>query len=220
MALMDGYYPVFLRLSGEKAVVLGGGPVAARKAGGLLAAGAAVTVVSPAICPELERLVGEGRVEYVGRAYEPGDIEGAAVVVAATDDPAVNVAVSMQASKLGIPVNSVRPPSAGSFIVPSTIRRGGLMLSISTGGGCPALSKRLRRELEGFIGDEYGPFLEFLEEARAELRARLPVEEARAEALTRLVESGLIETFRTEGETEGRTKGRKTLDELITALAK
>jgi len=220
MALMDGYYPVFLRLSGEKAVVLGGGPVAARKADGLLAAGAAVTVVSPALCPELERMVGERRVEHVGRAYEPGDMDGAAVVIAATDDPAVNVAVSLQAFKLGIPVNSVRPPSAGSFIVPSTVRRGGLMLAISTGGGCPALAKRLRRELEGFIGDEYGPFLEFLEEARAELKARLPDEEVRAEVLTRLVESELIETFRTEGENKGRTKGQKALEELITALAK
>jgi precorrin-2 dehydrogenase len=219
MALMDGYYPVFLRLSGERAVVLGGGPVAARKVDGLLAAGASVTVISPALCPELEQMVNDGRVTHARRSYDPADIEGAAVVIAATDDPAVNVAVSLQASKLGIPINSVRPPSSGSFIVPSTIRRGGVMLAISTGGGCPALSKRLRRELEGFIGEEYGPFLEFLEEARDELKAKLTNEESRAEALTRLVDSGLIETFKTGGEEAGRINGRKMLDELINTLS-
>lgn len=215
---MDGYYPVFLRIDGKRAVVLGGGPVAARKAGGLLRAGALVTVVSPALCPELVRMAGEGGVTHVARAFRPDDLDGAALVMAATDDPDVNRQACGLASSRGIPANSARPPGAGSFIVPSTISRGGLTIAISTGGGCPALSRRLRSELEGLVGQEYGHLLEFLEEARAALRTAVEDEEARAAVLTKIVESGLVERFRDEGPEAGRRAGMKMLGELVNPL--
>ncbi len=215
---MDGYYPVFMRVDGKRAVVLGGGPVAARKACGLAGAGALVTVVSPKLCPELDRMARDGRVTHRAGEYRPEELDGAALVIAATDDPDINRAACALAESRGIPANSVRPPDAGSFIVPSIIRRGGLTIAISTGGGCPALSRRLRGELEAAVGEEYGPLLEFLEEARAALKARVGDEEARAAVLTRMVESGLVERFRNEGPEAGRRAGRKMLDELVTPL--
>lgn len=212
---MDAYYPVFLKVAGKVAVVIGGGPVAARKAATLASAGAYVTVICPLLCPELEVMLGAGTIRHERRAYAPGGIEGAALVIAATDDPAVNAEVAREASLLGIPANSVRPPDAGSFIVPSTIKRGGLTIAVSTGGGCPALSKRIRKDLEAFIGDEYGPFLEFLEEARAAFREHLPDEGGRAGALTELVESGLIDTFRDSDADAALAAGRAALAGLL-----
>jgi len=196
---VEGYYPVFLKVAGLKAVVIGGGNVAARKAATLAGSGATVTVISPRLSTGLRELVDAGTVRHEPRKYAEGDVKGASIAIAATDDPDVNAAVCREAGMLGIPVNSVRPPEAGSFIVPSTIKRGGLTVAVSTGGGCPALSRRLRKDLEAFIGDGYGPFLEFLEEARAELKARVPDENSRARALTELVESGLMEAFRRAG---------------------
>lgn len=212
---MDAYYPVFLKVAGKKAVVIGGGPVAARKAATLASAGALVTVISPVLCPELEAMLASGTILHERRAYAPGGIEGAALVIAATDDPAVNAEACRASNLLGIPSNSVRPPDAGNFIVPSTIKRGGLTIAVSTGGGCPALSKRIRKDLEAFIGDEYGPFLEFLEEARAALKEHLPEEAARAGALTDMVESGLIDTFRDSGPDTGLAAGRAALAGLL-----
>lgn len=212
---MEGFYPVFLKVAGKKAVVVGGGAVAARKAATLAQSGALVTIVSPELGPESGRLVADGLVRHDKKKYAQDDLSGASIAIAATDDPAVNIAVCADAERQGIPANSARPPDAGSFIVPSSIRRGDLSIAISTGGGCPALSKRLRTELERFIGDGYGPFLEFLEEARAELKARVLSESGRAAALTALVESGLVEAFRDGPVEAALAEARWMLESMI-----
>ena len=217
---MKKFYPVFLDMEGKKAVVIGGGPVAARKAGALAKAGAEVTLVSPALDRKAAELVSGGGIEHTARRYRRGDLAGAFLAVAATDEPDTNLDVASEAKSSGILVNCVRPPSAGSFIVPSSIRRGGLTVAISTGGGCPALSKRLKKDIDALLGREYGPFLAFLEDARAELKARLTDEDGRAEALTALVESDLIDQFRAGRQAEAAEKGRAALDDLIARLQK
>ncbi len=170
---MDRFYPVFLDIEGKRAVVIGGGPVAHRKAASLLEAGAAVTVISPEAVPAITRLAERGLLTLKPRRYRKGDLRGAVVAIAATDDQTVNERAASEARDLGILINCATPPESGNFIVPSSIKKGALTLAISTGGASPALSKRLRLDLEAFLGTKYSWFLEFLEEARGRLKAEV-----------------------------------------------
>ena len=162
-------YPVNLKVEGRPCVIIGGGRVAARKAASLLECGARVRVISPGLDPGFGELgvfaegqaggaeagssgggagSGPGAFEHISRAYREGDLEGAFLVIAATDDNAVNRAVEAEAQKRGVLLNVVDQPEHCSFYVPSSVRRGELMLTVSTGGQLPALAKRLRRQLE------------------------------------------------------------------------
>jgi len=211
---MKNFYPIFLDVAGKRAVVIGGGAVAARKAATLSSAGALVLVISPELHPDLALMVKNGAVAHESRRYQPGDLAGAAVAVAATDNPETNIKAASEARASGVPVNCVRPPDAGDFIVPSSIKRGDLTVAISTGGGCPALSKRIRKDLESILGAEYGEFLEFLEESRGYLKSKVADEKNRQEALTALVESGMVEAFR-GNPGAARVRGKAMLEELV-----
>jgi precorrin-2 dehydrogenase / sirohydrochlorin ferrochelatase len=142
--------------------VVGGGAVATRKARKLLQAGAEVAVVSPEVLPELE---GMG-VETSRRPYEYGDLEGADLAFAATDSREVNAAVAREARERGVRVNVADRPSEGDFAVPSTLRRGGLQVAVSTGGASPTLARRIRDELEASFGPEWAGVVEELETVR------------------------------------------------------
>jgi siroheme synthase-like protein len=155
-------YPIFLDLSGRRCVVVGGGAVAMRKARKLLQAGAEVVVVSPAVLSELESIGAE--IRY--RPYEAGDLEGADLAFTATDSREVNAAVAREARERGVLVNSADKPSEGDFAVPSTLRRGGLQVAVSTGGASPTLARRIRKELEASFGPEWAGVVEELEAAR------------------------------------------------------
>lgn len=156
------YYPVFLDLMGKTCVVAGAGAVAARKVEGLLAAGAFVTVISPVAGVGVKALVEAGRVTLIKRRYRRGDLKGAFIAVSATGSAAVNKAVFEEASSLNILVNCVDAPRLCGFIVPAVVDRGDLVIAISTSGRCPALSARLRRDIEAVYGPEYGLFIEIL----------------------------------------------------------
>jgi len=143
--------------------------VAERKARGLLAAGARVTVISPALTKGLKRLAEKGEVRHVGRAFRPGDLEGAGLVVAASGSKAANRAAFEEARRLGIPANTADDPGLCTFIVPSVIERGELTVAISTSAKAPALARRLREELEGVIGPEYAAVVEIIGAARRHL---------------------------------------------------
>ena len=175
------YYPLFLKLAGKKCLVVGGGQVAARKIASLLEAGAQVRVVSPQVCEEIRLAAQEGRLELEMRGYRPGDLRGMRLVIAATDDPAVQEAVFSEAEVLGIPCNVVDKPEYCSFIVPSVVKSGDLTIAISTSGASPALARRLREELEGSFGPEWGRFLELMRRWRKEILSRgLPASEREA----------------------------------------
>jgi precorrin-2 dehydrogenase/sirohydrochlorin ferrochelatase len=143
------HYPLFLSLTNQPVVVIGGGTVAKRKIRSLLASRALVTVISP----HATRL--PKGVRWLRRRYRHGDLRGACLVVAATDDQSVNERVCGEAKKRKLLVNCVAPPSAGNFIVPAVARRGGLTIAVSTGGVNPALAKRLRRDLERLLRKDY-----------------------------------------------------------------
>jgi len=163
------HYPINLILTGKKVVIVGGGRVAARKAARLVEAGAALTVVAPHLDPSLARLVSEGKAAHVPRGYAEGDLSGAGLAFAATDDPAVNAAVAAEAHRLGILVDRVDAPSDSDFSTPAVVNRGDLQITVSTGGVSPTLSRDLIARLEAQFGPEYAEALELLKAVREKI---------------------------------------------------
>ncbi len=190
-------YPICLiGLDQRSCVVIGGGAVAARKVAALLDAGASVTVVAPEATAGLRALAGEGRITWHARPYQDGDVDGAFLVVAATNDPATNSAVSSAARGAGRLVNVVDVPELSNFIMPAVVRRGQVVFAVSTGGGSPALARRLREELEERYGDEYAELAELLAELRPRMRASIGDQPSRAGVAERLLDAGLLELIR------------------------
>ena len=169
---MSAYYPVFLDLQHDPVLVVGGGPVAEGKVEGLLAAGAHVTVVSPTVTPRLAGWVGAGRIEHVARAYQPGDLAGRRLALVATDDPTVSAAVAAEGRERGIWVNAADEPARCDFILPAVIRRGRLVVAVSTGGASPAAARAIREELEGYLTEDHATLVELAADAREDLRRR------------------------------------------------
>jgi len=149
-----------LDVRGRRCIVVGGGAVARRKVDGLLDAGAAVTVVAPDTGPM------PAGVTVLRRPFQPDDVAGALLVFAATNDPQVNTAVAAAATARDIPVNVADDPSQCSMLVPAVVRRGALLIAISTGGASPLLARRIRHELEAAYGAEYEELVELLWQLR------------------------------------------------------
>jgi siroheme synthase-like protein len=165
-----GYYPVFLNMSGQHCIVIGGGAVAQRRVEGLLAASASVTVVSPAVTQPLAKLAAQGAIKYVTRAYEPGDLAGCNLAFIATDVGDVNQSVFSEACRRGVWINSADDPANCDFIVPSVVRRGDLSVAVSTGGASPALARAIREELETYFTADYARLVQVAGEVRQELK--------------------------------------------------
>jgi len=167
---VSAYYPLCLDLRGRRCVVVGGGAVAARKVEGLLECGAAVTVVAPALAPALEERLRAGAIEARLRPYAEGDLAGALLAIAATDEPAVNARIAAEARARGVLLNAVDDPPRCDFILPAVVRRGDLQIAVSTGGRSPALARWVREDLERRLPPEYGDLLALVADLRAELR--------------------------------------------------
>lgn len=161
-------YPVNLVLDGRECLVVGGGKVAVRKVEGLLDCGARVRVVAPRVDPALHRREG---VVVEERPWRPEDLAGMWLVIAATDDSAVNRSVYEAGQRAGVWVNGADDPANCSFTLPSVVRRGDLQVTVSTGGRSPAFATWLRRRLEGEIGPEYAVLLDLLASEREGLKA-------------------------------------------------
>ena len=193
---MRGYPITLVDLANTACVVVGGGEVAARKVAALREAGARPVVISPALCEPLRRLVDEGEIDAVERPYQPGDLTGIRLVIAATDDTETNEAVWREAQRAGLLVNVVDDPPRCNFYVPATVRRGPLALTVSTGGNSPLLAGRIRKVLEQEFDAAYEPYLELLGELRPRVVVRVP-EPARRKALWEsLLDSDILELLR------------------------
>ena len=168
------YYPVYLDLHGRRSVVVGGGGVGERKVQTLLEYGATVEVISPEVTDLLAQFAEEGVIVWHRRPYVPGDLEGAFLVICATDSNEVNRAVFAEGESRGIMVNIVDVPELCNFIVPSIVRRGPLQIAISTGGAAPLVAKGIRKELQGRYGDEWGAYLKLMAEVRCLVIDRVP----------------------------------------------
>jgi len=180
--------PIFLRLEGRPVLVVGAGTVALEKIRSLRAAGARLTVVAPHAAGEVQALATEGALEWHPRRFGAGDLEGVFVVIAATNDSRVNHAVYEEALRRNVLCNAVDDPPNCDFYFGSVVSRGDLQVAVSTGGKSPALAQRLRREIDGQLPEDLGPWLGELGQLRDEIRAAVPAGEARTRLLHELAQ--------------------------------
>ncbi len=166
------YYPIFLSISGQRCVVVGGGLVALRKVTALLEHGAKVEVISPDLCPELRQMAERRTISLLPRGYASGDLQGAFIAIAATDDDKINRKLSEEARKMGVLVNVVDDRELSDFIVPSYLRRGDITIAVSTAGKSPALARKIRTRLEKEFGVEYASLAPLIDEVRQELKGQ------------------------------------------------
>jgi precorrin-2 dehydrogenase / sirohydrochlorin ferrochelatase len=192
---MNTYYPVYIEMSGQPCVVIGGGKIAEGKVDGLLAVKAHVTIISPELTSHLRDLVDQDQVRYMERAYQPGDLAGAFMVICATDRADINHRVWQEATANHQLVNVVDDTPRCNFIAPSILRKGDLTIAISTSGKAPALAVRLKERLQRELGPEYERFLELAGELREPIARAIPDFETRKALWYQLVDSEILEVL-------------------------
>ena len=190
------YYPVFLDLRGKNCLVVGGGRVAERKIRTLLDCGAQVRVVSRELTEWIDEQVKNGRVEFAGEEFHPGQMEGVRLVIAATSNRELNREVAREADSRSIWCNVADQPEDCTFILPSIVVRGDLTIAVSTSGKSPALARKIREELEKKFGEEYAKFTEILGLIRKQVLKKYDREEDRKKIFTSLVESNIVELIK------------------------
>ncbi len=200
------FYPVYLDLRDRQCMVVGGGSVAERKTISLLEAGADVTIVSPDLTPKLLDLSQSGKIDHIQKAFEEQDLSGEFLVIAATNSPEVNVRIARACKSRHVLVNVAVPPEESSFIVPSVVERGELLIAVSTSGVSPALSKKIRQELSERYGLEYELFLRSFASVRKRVLEEVTDDQRRKTIFQAIVDSDVIDLFRRgrTHEAEGR----------------
>ncbi len=171
-------FPMFVKLQGRTVVVVGAGVIAEGKIPGLLAAEARVRVIAPEATVQITQWASEGKLEWLARKFLPSDLDGASLVIAATSASGVNHAVFLEAEARGIFCNAVDDIENCHFYYGAVVRRGDLQIAISTNGKSPALSQRIRKELEAAYGEDYSEWLERLGNTRNVLRAKATGDES------------------------------------------
>ena len=199
---MPNYYPIMLDIRKRSAIVIGGDHVAAQKTAALVASGALVTVQSEEFCAELLAMSQRNEIVLHYKKYEVGDLAGAFVVVAATNDPALIEAIWQETQERGQMINIVDVPAYCNFIVPSILRRGQLTIAVSTEGASPALAKRIRQRLEGLFPSAYEGYLQLAGIIRAHLRKQHVSYEQRDEFFGVFFESNILQLL-IEGDEAG-----------------
>ncbi|MFH0783639.1 MAG: bifunctional precorrin-2 dehydrogenase/sirohydrochlorin ferrochelatase [Pseudomonadota bacterium] len=187
------FYPVNLRTNNRLCIVVGGGGVALRKVRSLLEAEAKVRIISPIVGTELHRLADSGQIEWLKRGYVEGDLKGAFLVFAATDDRNVQIMTQREAGKSSAIFNSADDPGGSDFHVPAHFRRGKMLITVSTGGGSPALAKKIREQLEEEIVPEYEAVVDLLGLIRTRLLGGHEEAATYAELFRRLLHTGIVE---------------------------
>ncbi|HUF09015.1 MAG TPA: bifunctional precorrin-2 dehydrogenase/sirohydrochlorin ferrochelatase [Rhodothermales bacterium] len=208
-------YPIFLcDLDRRRCVVIGGDHEAQRKVGGLLEVDAKVVVISEALTPGLRAMADEGRVEWIPRDYEEGDLEGAFLVIVSERNPERTEPIWQEANREGALINAMDDVPHCTFVAGSTIRRGPLVVSISTSGAAPAVAVRLRQTLEQRLGPEYGEYLELLASLREEMVDRYPDFDERRGIWYELADSRLLDLVR-EGRQEEALRRIEALSGIV-----
>ncbi|SDO90327.1 precorrin-2 dehydrogenase/sirohydrochlorin ferrochelatase family protein [Desulforhopalus singaporensis] len=185
-------YPINLNLVDILCVIVGGGNVALRKARALIEAGARVRVISPEVVGQIESLAEKKQLEWFSRKFADGDLKGAFMVYAATDNREVQATVAKQAAASGALLNSADDPEGSHFHVPAHFRRGEILVTVSTGGGSPALARKLRESLETVISPEYEGVLDLLAWIRTEVLRVGGESERNREIFRALLDQGLV----------------------------
>jgi precorrin-2 dehydrogenase len=172
---MKELFPIFLKLNGRRALVVGGGKIAALRAQQLIRSGALVTVVAPKVNAEIAGLAKAGAVDLIRRRFERGDLMNSYfIVIGATDDPEVQQAVSKEAERRGVLCNVVDKAALSNFYTPAVVKRGNLKIAISTSGRSPLWARRLRQYLEDAIPENAADLTETMGLLRSRLRSEIP----------------------------------------------
>jgi precorrin-2 dehydrogenase/sirohydrochlorin ferrochelatase len=167
---MAPYYPAFLDVKNRPCVIIGGGQVAEGKIALLLECGARIKMISPEVTEAVKRMADAGTLLWEKREYREGDLEGAFLAIAATDDNSVNREIAREAGKRNVLLNVVDVTPLCTFIAPSVVKRGDVTVAISTGGLSPALARKLREELQVSPALDYADLASMISEVRLELR--------------------------------------------------
>lgn len=181
-------FPMFLDVRDRRALVVGGGEHAARKTELLMKAGARITLVAETVNGEIAQLIAEARISWAGRSFDESEFDGVSLVIVASEDEALQARVSHGAQARGLPVNVVDRPALSSFIMPAIVDRAPITIAISTGGAAPALSRRLRAEIERSLPAALGRLARFAEIFREQVRRTLAVPRARRRFWDRVFE--------------------------------
>ncbi|GIP30058.1 precorrin-2 dehydrogenase [Paenibacillus sp. J23TS9] len=192
---MPTYVPIMLDCENRICMVIGGGQVAERKIKELLTGAANVTVISPSITVALRQYHDQGKLNWLPRKYAEGDLEGAFMVHAAADDPEVNRLVAEEAGARGIIANVTDQPALGSFIHPSVLRRGRLLIAVSTSGAGPLAARAIRRKLEDDFGTEYEEYLDNLYDIRKMIQEQVSDPAVRQKLLRKAYGPDMLESL-------------------------
>jgi uroporphyrin-III C-methyltransferase/precorrin-2 dehydrogenase/sirohydrochlorin ferrochelatase len=187
------FLPIFMNIRGQRCLVVGGGEIAARKAALLQEAGAEISVVSPGLSDTLAKQLARGSISYREGCFAETDLDGMTLVIAATDDEAVNREVSELARARNLPVNVVDNPELCSFIVPSIIDRSPVQIAVSTGGASPVLARLLRTRLESLIPSAYGRLASMVDGFRDRVKTRFSDVNARRNFWEQVLEGKIAE---------------------------
>jgi uroporphyrin-III C-methyltransferase / precorrin-2 dehydrogenase / sirohydrochlorin ferrochelatase len=182
------YFAAFLDLRGRAAVVVGGGEIGEGKVEALLRSGARVTVVAPLLAGRLVQWSRSGTILHLAKRFEPQDLQGAAIAIAATDDPVANAAVAKTARARSIPVNVVDDASQSTFIMPAIVDRGPVQIAVSTAGASPVIASRIASLVSGAVPAGYGRLAALAREYRAAAKARFADVPARRAFWQRVVD--------------------------------
>jgi uroporphyrin-III C-methyltransferase/precorrin-2 dehydrogenase/sirohydrochlorin ferrochelatase len=204
--------PIFFNITHRHCVVVGGGEVAARKVTMLLKANAAITLIAPEVSQPLQEMIAENKIQHLKEVFEPGQLEGASLVIAATDDEYVNAAVSDAAKADNIPVNVVDAPALCTFTMGSIIERSPIVIAVSSEGSAPVLARYIRTKIETMLPAAYGRIAAIASEFRAQVKAKFKTTQARRIFWEDMLQGPLVERVLSGQEQAARTYLQNALD--------
>jgi uroporphyrin-III C-methyltransferase / precorrin-2 dehydrogenase / sirohydrochlorin ferrochelatase len=212
--------PIFFNIKNRSCVVIGGGDVAMRKVSMLLRADAAITLYSPEICHELQDLVDAKKIKFEQKNFEPNQLQGACLVIATTDDEAVNLAVSMAAKAQNIPVNVVDAPDLCTFTMGSIIDRSPVVIAISSEGNAPVLARYIRTKIETMLPASYGRIAAIAGEFREQVKAKFATTQTRRRFWEGVLQGPMVERVLAGQEKAARELLQDILNDADTAASK
>ncbi len=190
------YYPIFLDIEDRDVVVIGGGAVCERKAETMMKYGARVTVVAPQLTEQIVHWADAGKLKIKRKEYDEGDLDGASIVIASTDDACINGRIARDCRRRKIPVNVVDVTHLCEFIVPAIVEQGSIQLAVSTGGKSPALARTLKENLRELVGPEYAELNDLLGTLRPSAKKVLPTDQDRKRFFDGILARGVLEMLR------------------------
>ena len=212
-------FPLFFKLEDRKVLIVGGGDVALRKADLLSRAGASITVVATDICDELQALLQDDKHQLIYEQYNKKYMAGARVIIAGTDDEALNHQIHADATELNIPVNVVDTPPLCDFIFPAIVDRNPIVIGISSNGKAPVLARLLRARLETLIPQGYGKLAKLAGDFRAEVKTKIPTLTGRRQFWERAFEGQVSELMFAGNETQAASQLQADLDSTAAQIA-